>query len=75
MPQAVRVVGTAHGALFVLMFAALAEVSIRRRRWSGELWGKAFIASLIPFGTFVFDRRLKQMEADDSQAAAVDAVS
>ncbi|HTN76465.1 MAG TPA: DUF3817 domain-containing protein [Pirellulaceae bacterium] len=65
-PLAVRVVGTAHGALFILFFLFVAEVTIRRRWWSLKFWCYAAIASVLPFGTFVFDHWLKQF--DDSSA-------
>jgi integral membrane protein len=67
MPLAVRIVGSAHGALFILFFAAVAEVSIKRPWKSAKFWGLAFVASIIPFGTFVFDAWLKRVEAEDQQ--------
>ena len=71
MPLAVRLVGSLHGLLFVLFFAAVTEVAVKRPWWSGEFWGKAFAASLVPFGTFVFDGWLKRVEAADlAQASA-----
>jgi integral membrane protein len=65
MPLAVRIVGSIHGALFILFFVAVAEVTIRRPWWSKDFWFKAFVASIVPFGTFVFDRWLKKIEAAD----------
>jgi integral membrane protein len=65
MPQAVRIVGSIHGALFVLFFAAVLEVAIRRPWWTVEFWRNAALASVLPFGTFVFDRWLKKVEAAD----------
>jgi integral membrane protein len=70
IPLAVRVVGTIHGVLFILFFASVAEVTIRRPWWSGDFWLKAAIASVVPFGTFVFDRWLKRIEAADKAAAS-----
>jgi integral membrane protein len=59
MPMAVRIVGSIHGGLFVLFCVALAHVWLAAG-WS--IWRAAgvFIASLIPFGTFVIDGRLKR---------------
>lgn len=59
MPEAVKVVGWAHGLLFMLYVAALAHV------WLLHRWGFlklliAFAASLIPFGPFLLDSRLKK---------------
>lgn len=62
MPPAVRIVGSVHGALFVLFVASVVEVTIRRPWWSSDFWGKAALAALLPFGTFVFDGWLKKME-------------
>jgi integral membrane protein len=69
MPLAVRIVGSIHGGLFILFFLAVAEVSKARGWWNGSFWGKAFVASIIPFGTFVFDRWLKRQEEADRGAA------
>jgi integral membrane protein len=70
MPLAVRIVGSAHGALFVLFFLSVAEVSARRGWWTGSFWGKAFVASIVPFGTFVFDRWLKRQEEAGEPASS-----
>jgi len=62
-PGAVKVFGWAHGALFVLLCAALA-VETRRRRWPLKRALVVFIAALIPFGPFLFDRRIARYEAE-----------
>ncbi len=69
MPEAVRVVGSAHGGLFILFFVCVAEVTIRRPWWSLKFWAYALLASLLPFGPFVFDYWLKQVEEADLAAA------
>lgn len=61
-PQAVSIVGMLHGILFVLFGAALLHVWIKHR-WSFLKVVAAFISSLIPFGTFVLDARLRKEEA------------
>lgn len=59
MPQMVSVVGMAHGVLFVLFVAAVVHVMWVHRK--SVLWGLgAFIASLVPFGTFVLDAQLRK---------------
>lgn len=64
MPLAVKYVGWAHGGLFVLFMLALLHVWIAHR-WSFVKVLLAFIASLLPFGTFVLDRQLKrEMQAE-----------
>lgn len=59
MPLAVTVVGAIHGGLFVA-FMILAFL-IKDEYSKDFLWlVKAFIASIIPFGTFVMDRQWKR---------------
>ncbi len=57
MPQPNYVVGLAHGILFVLYIVLLIQVSILHR-WNIFKMLMAFIASLIPFGTFYADKVL-----------------
>ncbi|PZE21745.1 DUF3817 domain-containing protein [Paenibacillus xerothermodurans] len=59
-PIAVKVVGMLHGVLFILFMLTLAHVSFAQR-WSVVRVVGAIIASLIPFGTFVLDARLKRV--------------
>ncbi|MCY1018361.1 DUF3817 domain-containing protein [Pyxidicoccus sp. MSG2] len=69
LPLAVRVVGLAHGLLFVLFLFALMEVAIAYR-WSLVRVVGAFVSSLVPFGTFVLDARLRREEAQAAVQAA-----
>ena len=64
-PMMVKIVGYAHGFLFVAFMAlAFAVKSEYHRTWG---WGvKAFIASIIPFGTFYME---KQWKAEELQFA------
>jgi integral membrane protein len=57
MPQPNYVVGLAHGILFVLYIVLLLQVSIIHR-WNIFKMLMAFLASLIPFGTFYADKVL-----------------
>ena len=59
MPMAVRVVGSLHGALFVLFCVSLA-LAMRAGGWSRERGVMLFVASLIPFLPFWLDRRVKK---------------
>jgi integral membrane protein len=59
IPAAVKTAGWVHGILFVLYLFAVAEVTVRRR-WSVAPALCAVVASLIPFGTFVLDARLRR---------------
>ena len=61
MPGAVKVVGWAHGVLFVVFCYAL-MVAAGHRRWPLRQTAIVFIAALIPFGPFVIDKRLKAEE-------------
>ena len=61
IPIAVTIVGSIHGALFVA-FMVLAYVV--KEQFNKSLgWGvNAFLASIIPFGTFYMDRQWKKEE-------------
>lgn len=61
MPEAVRLVGSVHGGLFLLYVAAVAWAGMARR-WSAGRWAANLIASLLPFGPFVMDGRLRREE-------------
>ena len=62
MPLAVKLVGWAHGGLFIT-FVALVVPAISQAGWS--LWRGALLigAALVPFGPFLADRSLKAAEA------------
>src|SRR5688572_8570934 len=62
-PLMVKYVGWAHGALFILFLLALIPVTIERS-WSWKNVGWSFLASLIPFGTFVLDAKLLRKEQE-----------
>jgi integral membrane protein len=57
MPQPNYVVGLAHGILFVLYVVLVLQVSFIHR-WNLLKMFWAFVASLIPFGTFYADKAL-----------------
>ena len=62
MPEVVRVVGSIHGVLFVLYVGLLAMLHFRQR-WSFIFSLYALLASVIPFGTFMLDKQLREKEA------------
>ena len=63
-PLAVRVVGMAHGILWIL-YCTMALLLYWQQGWSGRKLLYAWIASLLPFGPFVFDRKfLDEKEAE-----------
>ena len=57
-PLAVRIVGMAHGILFLVFCLALFQAMVEHR-WSLRKAAGPFIASLIPFGPFIIDKKLK----------------
>ena len=59
-PEPVRIVGLIHGVLFVAFGFVLAAVSAKEG-WSLGFIFNAALASVIPFGTFVFDSKLKAL--------------
>ena len=69
MPLGVKLVGWAHGMLFVLYLLLLVEVAATHRWPLVRILG-AFIASLVPFGTFVLDARLRREEQAPTEPAA-----
>ncbi|HEX7859845.1 MAG TPA: DUF3817 domain-containing protein [Verrucomicrobiae bacterium] len=64
-PEAVRVVGMAHGILFCLLCAWLLYTSVAAK-WPLSRAGLIFLAALIPFGPWLVDRRMKSYEAEYS---------
>jgi len=56
LPMAVRVVGSAHGLLFVL-YTVLVFEAVGAGRFGLRTAALALLASLLPFGPFVFERR------------------
>ena len=59
LPLAVRIVGSVHGLLFVAFCWALFRAAVACD-WPLRRSLLAFVSSLLPFGTFVFDRSLKR---------------
>ena len=70
MPLAVRIVGLAHGILFVIFCIVLVQTWILAR-WPTGRATLIFAASIIPFGPWLVDRRMKSYEAAFVQARDV----
>ncbi len=65
LPEAVKIVGWAHGVLFVtLLFMSLEVKSILGKNFFWLV--KVFIAAILPLGTFVLERQMKR-EGDFSR--------
>jgi len=60
-PEAVKIVGMAHGLLFIA-YCLLLAVCMKKFAWKLGFGIYLFIATLIPFGTFVTDRKLREKE-------------
>jgi integral membrane protein len=61
-PALVPPAGWAHGAAFVV-YVAMMMVTLRTRRVGALGWLRTFGAALVPFGTFVNDRWLKELDS------------
>jgi integral membrane protein len=62
MPLAVRVVGMAHGVLFIA-YVVLVGLLFARRTWTFGFAAWALWLSVVPFGTFLLERQLARAEA------------
>jgi len=60
-PSPVRIVGLIHGVLFIIFGIVLANVSATQA-WPFKFIFRAAVASVIPFGTFMLDKKLKALE-------------
>ena len=60
-PMAVKIFGWIHGILFVTFLGLAWEVKTDRNR-SLKWFAMAFLAAIIPTGTFFFDKKLKEEE-------------
>ena len=63
MPMAVKVVGWVHGALFVIFCAALLQTMILAG-WPILRGVLVFIASVVPFGPFLIDKKMIAWEQE-----------
>lgn len=61
MPRPNYIIGMAHGVLFIVYIALLLQVSILYKWPFGKTF-LAFVASLIPFGTFYADKKWFRLE-------------
>jgi integral membrane protein len=67
-PMAVKIVGWIHGILFVAFLFLAWEVKTDRNK-SLKWLATAFLAAIIPTGTFFFDKKLKEEETISSARA------
>ncbi|MEO7411982.1 MAG: DUF3817 domain-containing protein [Opitutaceae bacterium] len=60
LPEAVRVVGMAHGGLFIAYIAAIIQAQLEYKDWPLRRSGLVLLASFLPFGPFFVDRKVLQ---------------
>lgn len=60
LPEAVKIFGWMHGALFVA-YVYMAFQVMTAFEWSAGWLAKTLLAGFLPFGTFVLDRELKKV--------------
>jgi len=60
-PEYVRVIGMAHGGLFLLYLAAAGQAAMVQE-WTWRRTGLVFLASLLPAGPFVLEAKLLRGE-------------
>lgn len=65
MPEMTHWTGWIHGILFMVYNAAAVYVGYVER-WEYPRFMQAFVASVLPFGTFVFDSKLQELEASET---------
>lgn len=63
MPGAVKMVGSIHGALFVVFCVALLRAMLGAR-WPLSRAALVFVASLVPLAAFWMDRRVRVWQSD-----------
>lgn len=59
-PIPVKIVGMSHGVLFII-FIYLLIAAAREHQWSLKFNFYSFLMSLIPFGTFFLEKKLKKI--------------
>jgi len=69
IPEMVKYVGWAHGLLFVLYMFSVLEVTLAHN-WSFKKIAAAVVASLLPFGPFILDKRLLKDEEKKKEEPA-----
>ena len=67
LPEAVLAVGWAHGVLWVLYLIAAIRAAVAEK-WSFATFVWAGVASVMPFGPFVFDRFLQRRSAAEAHS-------
>lgn len=61
-PYPVKIFGMIHGVLFIIFMLSLFEAKIKKS-WDVGLVFQLFVLSLIPFGAFFIEKKVKPNEA------------
>lgn len=62
-PEMVRIIGMAHGVLFLLYITLVAHAKLQYQwSWKRMMW--LWVASVIPFGTFYVDYKVLRFQED-----------
>lgn len=59
-PDPVKMLGMAHGVLFILFMISLFETK-RKESWDTGFMFQLFVYSLIPFGAFLIESKVKRL--------------
>jgi len=59
-PYPVKIIGMAHGILFILFMIFLFE-SMRKYSWENRFSIRLFVYSILPFGSFVIEKKIKKI--------------
>ena len=65
-PMAVRIVGMAHGVLFLALCAAALQAQVEDEKWPLKRTAAVILGALLPFGPFVVEKRILAPAATDA---------
>ena len=72
MPIATKIMGMIHGVLFIVFIFAITAVAIDRQ-WEKKRLFLGYLASVLPFGAFILDRKIFRDETKNQTEAEAEA--